>query len=81
VNSNEADEWRKAMDAKIDSPHILGVWKLTTLPADRKAIGCKWVFKRKYDAQGNLQKYKARLVAKGYNQKVGSIIVRPLHQL
>ncbi len=34
-------------------------------------IGCKWVFKKKKDVNGSVQKYKARLVAKGYNQEYG----------
>ncbi|MBY3556005.1 hypothetical protein HGI15_21915, partial [Modestobacter lapidis] len=38
---------------------------------DRKAIGCKWVFKKKQDAEGKIGKYKARLVAKGYAQIEG----------
>lgn len=38
------------------------------MPADRKAIGCKWVFKIKTDANDE-PKYKARLVYQGFNQK------------
>ena len=34
-------------------------------------IGCKWVFKTKRDAKGQLERYKARLVAKGYSQREG----------
>ena len=30
-----------------------------------------WVFKRKHDAVGNVERYKARLVSQGYNQKHG----------
>ena len=33
---------------------------------DSKAIGCRWVFRKKDNEQ-----YKARLVAKGYAQKNG----------
>jgi hypothetical protein len=32
-----------------------------------RAIGCKWIFKTKYDANNNTH-YKARLVIKGYEQ-------------
>ena len=41
-------------------------WELNTLPKGHKAIGLKWVFKTKKDANGNIVKHKARLVAKGY---------------
>ncbi|GJT61189.1 ribonuclease H-like domain, reverse transcriptase, RNA-dependent DNA polymerase [Tanacetum coccineum] len=45
--------------------------ELTTLPKGHKAIGLKWVFKTKKDANGNIIKHKARLVAKGYIQQHG----------
>jgi hypothetical protein len=38
---------------------------------DRKAIECKWIFKKKTDADGNVTVYKARLVAKGFWQVQG----------
>jgi len=42
-------------------------WKLTTLPPSIQPIGCKWVFKNKYNPDGTLHKHKARLVAKGFS--------------
>jgi len=39
------------------------------LPSGCKAIGCKWVLKRKLKVDGTVDKYKARLVAKGYRQR------------
>ncbi|GJP65055.1 hypothetical protein CLOP_g21969 [Closterium sp. NIES-67] len=33
------------------------------------AISSKWLFKRKTDADGNIERYKSRLVAKGYQQQ------------
>lgn len=41
-------------------------WETTTLPPRRKTVGCKWVYKIKYKATGEIEKYKARLVAKGF---------------
>ena len=46
-------------------------WDLVELPAGRKPIGSKWVFKRKINAEGKVEKYKARLVAKGYSHALG----------
>ena len=37
----------------------------------RKAIGCKWIFKRKLNPDGTVERYKARLVAQGCNQLYG----------
>ena len=34
-------------------------------------IGCKWIFKRKIDADGNVDIFKVRLIAKGYSQCEG----------
>src|SRR5579875_989961 len=48
-----------------------GTWKLAPLPKDRKSVGCKWVFKTKKDALGNVMRYKARLVARGFSQVEG----------
>ena len=44
---------------------------LVSLPPNRKAIGCKWVFRVKENADGSINKFKARLVAKGFNQVQG----------
>ncbi|CCA76306.1 hypothetical protein PIIN_10301 [Serendipita indica DSM 11827] len=48
-----------------------GTWKLVRLPQGKKAIGSRWVFKIKRDADGSISKYKGRIVAKGYAQREG----------
>ena len=44
-------------------------WKIVDCPHNVKPIGCKWVYRIKYKANGDIDKYKARLVAKGFAQK------------
>ena len=46
-------------------------WELIELPENKVPIGCKWLYKTKFNANGSIDKYKARLVAKGYSQKDG----------
>jgi hypothetical protein len=43
-------------------------WTLVPLPAGRKPISCKWVFKIKQGANGEVECYKARLVTTGFTQ-------------
>ena len=44
------------------------VWHVTWLPAGAKTIKHKWVFVKKMNPDGTLNKFKARLVACGYSQ-------------
>ena len=46
-------------------------WELVSLPAGRKTVRCKWVFKKKMNADGTVARYKARLCAKGFTQQYG----------
>ena len=63
--------WQDAIQNELESLQSHGVWELDTLPEGRKSIGCKWVFKMKYDENGLIEKYKARLVAQGFSQQEG----------
>jgi hypothetical protein len=64
-------KWKTAMKAELDNIGAKKTWKVTDLPAGRRAIGCKWVYKVKQDADGKITKYKARLVAQGFSQVPG----------
>eukprot|EP00253_Pinus_taeda_P007440 PITA_07440 len=66
------DEWKESMQKEYDALIKNGTWKLLVDPPfGTKPIGCKWVYKNKYKADGSLDKHKARLVAKVFAQKEG----------
>ena len=62
-------KWQIAMDEEITSIDRNNTWELTELPKGSQLIGVKWVFKKKMNGQGEIERYKARIVAKGYKQK------------
>ncbi|KAJ0735667.1 putative RNA-directed DNA polymerase [Helianthus annuus] len=64
-------KWVEAMNVEMEALLRNQTWNIVDLPANRKPIGCKWVYKIKYKANGEIERYKARLVAKGYNQREG----------
>jgi hypothetical protein len=53
------------MDEEMEGLGKNEAWDLVELSTGRKTIGSKWVFKKKLNAEGKVEKYKARLVAKG----------------
>ena len=47
------------------------VWEVVPRPQNRSVVGSRWIYKIKYVADDNIEKFKARFVAKGYAQKEG----------
>eukprot|EP00253_Pinus_taeda_P019015 PITA_19015 len=71
VDSEDGKLWKEAMVDEMASLHKNEAWDLVEFPAGRKPIGNKWVFKKKTNAEGKVEKYKAWMVAKGYSQVLG----------
>ncbi|CAJ2632157.1 unnamed protein product [Trifolium pratense] len=63
--------WITAMKEEIDALNANNTWSIVDLPKGKVPIGCKWVYRVKYHANGSIERYKARLVAKGYTQLEG----------
>ena len=64
--------WQQAMKEELDALLKIGTWNLVYLPADKSAIGFKWVYKIKTRSDGTVDRYKARLVTKGFTQEYGT---------
>ena len=71
MTSPEKERWIEAMNKEMASIKANDVYDLVELPKDRKAVGSKWVYKQKINADGSVERYKARLVAQGFSQRAG----------
>ena len=60
--------WKEAMNKEGNSLKEHETWTLVPLPIGKEALTARWVFKIKYDANGNVERYKARLVIRGFEQ-------------
>ena len=69
--SHRKEDWKEAVERELRSLMQNGTWTLVNKPRDCKVIDCKWIFKIKRDASGNIDKFKPRLVAKGCAQEKG----------
>ena len=67
----KSGKWKQAMDMKMEAIDRNDTWELMELPKGGKQVGVKWIYKTKFNENGEVDKYKARLVAKGYTQQHG----------
>jgi hypothetical protein len=63
-------KWEKGMKEEMDSLVNNHTWDLVQLPAGKRELHNKWVYKLK-EEDGGIKRYKARLVVKGFAQKKG----------
>ncbi|KAL0368365.1 UNVERIFIED_CONTAM: Retrovirus-related Pol polyprotein from transposon RE1 [Sesamum calycinum] len=65
------ERWNATMQHELDALERNQTWDLCDLPANKNAIGSRWVYKVKLLPDGSVDRYKASLVAKGYSQIEG----------
>jgi hypothetical protein len=71
VDSEDGNLWKRVMDEEMESLDKNEALDLVEFPTGINPIESKWVFKKKLNAEGKVEKYKCRLVAKGYSQVEG----------
>src|SRR5579871_2886639 len=64
-------QWEQVIQEEYQSLIDNKTWTLVPPPPDRKTVGCKWTFRYKFNANGEIKRFKARLVAKGFIQQYG----------
>jgi hypothetical protein len=57
IKDFDSKKWISAMNEEFDSMGKNGVWRLVKRHDGMKVVGCKWIFKRKRDVSGILEKF------------------------
>ncbi|XP_021761170.1 uncharacterized protein LOC110726002 [Chenopodium quinoa] len=59
------------MNKELEALELNVTWELTTLPPNKTAIGCKWVYKTKFKPNGYIERCNGKVVARGDKQISG----------
>jgi hypothetical protein len=72
IISGDREKWVVAMQEEMQSLEHNGTWDIVCLPAGKKVLRYKWIFKRKEcSSPSETTRFKARLVAKDFSQISG----------
>jgi hypothetical protein len=82
IVSSDREKWEVVMQEEMQSLEKNGTWDIGRLPEGKKAVRCKWIFKRKEGSSpSEATRFKARLVAKGFSQIPSIVAIHDLEQL
>jgi hypothetical protein len=54
MGSEHSHKWIEAMEEELKSMSTNKVWDLVEISEGAKTVGCKWVYKTKYDSKGKI---------------------------
>lgn len=60
--------WKIAMDFEMAALNSNHTWNLVASPRTANIVGCRWLYRHKFDSNGNLDRYKGLLLAQGFSQ-------------
>lgn len=63
--------WKLAMDVEMSALTDNHTWDLVPRPPTANIVGCRWLYRHKFDSHGNFDRYKGHLVAQGFSQQPG----------
>ncbi|KAL2888596.1 Retrovirus-related Pol polyprotein from transposon TNT 1-94 [Ceratocystis lukuohia] len=67
----ESEGWKGAIQKELKALTDFRTWHFVPKPEGCIPIDTRFVFTKKYDLDGKLEKYKARLVVRGFRQEYG----------
>ena len=76
MRSDHSSKWLKAMEDELKSMSTNKVWDLENISKGAKTVGCKWVYKTKYDSQENIERFKRDLWQKASRKEKELITMR-----
>jgi len=71
ITALQDPNWNQAMNDEYSALVANKTWVLVPRPSNVNITRCIWLFKHKYNANRDLERYKARLVVNGKSQQVG----------
>jgi hypothetical protein len=71
AEASKDEDWIKAMNEELDQIEKNQTWELVPRPKNKNVVGTKWIFKNKFNEDGQVIRNKERLVCKGYAQVEG----------